>query len=156
MPYNLRSNSKSKTHTLNQTQIRDQHITKQTQTDNPAIKNVTFHASVSNKIKDNDHLAQIKTYNASKLRKVTRIRTKFDKKQIKYIKNIYEEMKIYIDRFNMYLLDFNIQRTCSLFCKRYLEELSNLGVIRPVNYPNSSELFMYVVEAKLIIMKEYY
>ena len=146
MPYNLRSKSKSKT------QIRGQHITKQTQTDNPAIKNVTFHASVSNKIKEKNHLAQIKTYNASKLRKVTR--TKFDKKQIKYIKNIYEELKVYIDRFNMYLLDFNIQRICSLFCKRYLEELSNLGVIRPVNYPNSSELFMYVAEAKLIMMKQ--
>lgn len=151
MPYNLRSNSKSLT--LNQTQIRECHITKQTQTDNPAIKNVTFHASVSNKIKDKDHLAQIKTYNASKLRKVTRTRTKFDKKQIKYIKNIYEELKLYIDRFNMYLLDLNIQKTCSLFCKRYLEELSNLGVIRAVNYPNSSEQFMYVAEAKLVIMK---
>ena len=150
MPYNLRSKSKSKM------QIRGQHITKQTQPDNPAIKNVTFHASVSNKIKDNDHLAQIKTYNASKLRKITRIRTKFDKKQIKYIKNIYEELKVYIDRFNMYLLDLNIQRTCSLFCKRYLEELSNLGVITPVNYPNSSEQFMYVAEAKLIIMKQDY
>ena len=147
MPYNLRSKSKSKT------QIRECHITKQTQTDNPAIKNVTFHASVSNKIKDKDHLAQIKTYNARKLRKVTRTRTKFDKKQIKYIKNIYEELKLYIDRFNMYLLDLNIQKTCSLFCKRYLEELSNLGVIRAVNYPNSSEQFMYVAEAKLVIMK---
>ena len=85
MHYNLRSNSKLQT--LNQTQIRDGHITKQTQTDNPAIKNVTFHASVSNKIKDKDHLAQIKTYNSSKLRKVTRTRTKFDKKQIIFIEN---------------------------------------------------------------------